>query len=190
MKRVLLFAFAMVASVSIAADSNEQASKQENVAQRPQSAKYESSAWPAFFAFSQIPHSADVVGLRLTIPYSTSQGNITGIDLGFWGRCLYMEGIQINILRNDVVDQASGFQFGIYNSIGHGEMLGIQAGLWNEALCLRGIQAGLVNVTGEAQGFQIGLINRAETLYGYQVGLINVIRSAEIPFFPLINIGF
>ena len=33
MKRVLFFAFAMVASVSIAADSNEQASKQENVAQ-------------------------------------------------------------------------------------------------------------------------------------------------------------
>ena len=69
-------------------------------------------------------------------------------------------------------------------------MLGIQAGLWNEADHVRGVQAGIVNVAGEARGLQVGLINRSETMYGYQVGLINVIRDAELQFFPVLNIGF
>jgi hypothetical protein len=190
MKRVLFFAFAMVASVSIAADFDMSATRQESAVQHSRAQKYESSTWPAFFAFSQIPHSADVVGLRLTIPYSTSQENITGIDFGFWGRCFYMEGIQVNFLRNDVVDQAAGLQFGIYNSVGHGAVKGIQLGLKNEAFCLRGLQVGLLNIAGEAQGLQLGFINRSETLCGYQVGLINVIRTAEFPYIPFINIGF
>ncbi len=149
-----------------------------------------SRTWPAFFAFSQFPRSPDVVGLRLTIPFSTAQDSVTGIDLGFWGRSMYFEGLQFNVLRNDVVDGAAGFQFGIYNSIGRGEMMGLQVGLWNEALSMRGVQFGLVNVIGEGQGLQVGIINRAETLYGYQVGLINVIRSAEIAFLPVFNVGF
>ena len=187
MKKILSFALTIAAAAAFAAGDGANADAEM---QSRAQAKYEKNVWPAFFALSQIPHATDVVGLRLTIPYSTSQDNITGLDLGFWGRSLYMQGIQVNLLRNDVADQASGIQVGIYNSIGHGELLGIQAGLWNEAFCQRGIQVGLVNVAGEAQGFQFGLINRAETLYGYQVGLVNVIRSAEVPFFPIINIGF
>lgn len=149
-----------------------------------------STVWPAFVAVSEFPRSPDIVGIRLTIPFSTVQDNITGIDLGFWGHSMYFEGLQFNLIRNDVVDSSSGFQFGIYNSVGRGEMLGLQVGLWNEAYSMRGVQAGLVNVLGEGQGFQVGVINRAETLYGYQVGLINVIRSAELSFMPLINVGF
>ncbi len=132
-----------------------------------------------------------MVGLRLTIPFSTVQENVTGFDLGLWGRCLYFEGLQVNLLRNEVVDDGAGIQVGIYNSIGHGDMLGVQVGLWNEALCLRGVQVGLVNIAGDdADGIQFGLVNRAESLHGYQIGLVNVIRSAEIQFFPIINIGF
>lgn len=191
MKKLISFALTFAAVAAFAAGDNNATGNNADVEkhQRVQ-AKYEKNVWPAFFAISQFPHASDVVGLRLTIPFSTSQENVTGLDLGFWGRSLYMQGIQINLLRNDVVDQASGIQVGIYNSIGHGDLLGIQAGLWNEAFAMRGIQAGLVNVAGEAQGFQVGLVNRAETLYGYQVGLVNVIRSAEVPFFPLVNIGF
>jgi hypothetical protein len=79
---------------------------------------------------------------------------------------------------------------GLYNSVGRGDLVGIQAGLWNEALSMRGVQAGLVNLAGEAEGFQVGLINRAETMHGYQVGLINIIRDAEYQFCPVVNIGF
>ena len=96
----------------------------------------------------------------------------------------------MNILRNNVIDGAAGFQVGIYNSVGRGDMLGLQAGLWNEAMSFRGFQVGLVNLVGEGQGFQVGVVNRAETLYGYQVGVINVIRDAELQFMPLLNIGF
>lgn len=146
--------------------------------------------WPAFIAFCEVPPTPDLVGLRLTIPFSTKQENVTGIDLGLWGKCLYFEGFQLNILRNDAKDYCGGIQLGLYNTVGRGDLFGIQVGLWNEAMSFRGLQAGIINVSGSSEGFQVGLINRAETLYGIQVGLINVIRDAEIPVFPLINIGF
>ncbi len=146
--------------------------------------------WPAFFAVCEFPANHDVMGLRLTIPFSTVQENITGIDLGLWGRCLTLEGFQFNILRNDVRDDLCGFQVGLYNSTSGGQLLGCQVGLWNQAQLMRGFQFGLVNMTGQTEGFQLGLINRAETMHGYQVGLINVIRDAELEFCPVINIGW
>lgn len=146
--------------------------------------------WPVFFAISDFPATPDIVGMRLTIPFSTKQENVTGIDIGLWGRSQYFEGIQVNLLRNDVKDYGTGFQVGCYNSIGRSDLLGIQVGLWNEAGSLSGIQAGLVNVVGEGTGVQVGLINRAEEFYGFQLGLINVIRDAELQFCPLVNVGF
>ena len=193
MKKLLSFMFAAaVTAAAFAADDPAEAEKAKDAEARPQveEQRYDSPTWPAFLAVWQVPHAPDVVGLRITIPYSTAQENVTGIDLGLWGRCLYFEGVQLNLLRCDVVDDGAGVQVGIYNSIGHGDMLGVQVGLWNEALCLRGVQAGLINVAGDAEGFQFGLVNRAESLHGYQVGLVNVIRSAEFQFFPIINIGF
>lgn len=154
------------------------------------STKAQKTVWPAFFALSQWPRTADVVGLRLTIPFSSAQENVTGLDLGFWGKSIYFEGLQVNVLRNHVIDGAAGFQVGIYNTVGSGELLGLQVGLWNEALAMSGAQVGLVNVAGEARGFQVGIINRAETMTGYQVGVINIIRDAELRFCPLVNIGF
>ena len=195
MKKLLSIALVAAVSMSVfAAEGDGDAAKK---AQSPEPARaqaeerYDSPTWPAFLAIWQVPHAPDVVGLRLTIPYSTVQENVTGFDLGLWGRCLYFEGLQVNLLRNEVVDDGAGIQIGIYNSIGHGDMLGVQVGLWNEALCLRGVQDGLVNIAGDdADGIQFGLVNRAESLHGYQIGLVNVIRSAEIQFFPIINIGF
>ena len=81
-------------------------------------------------------------------------------------------------------------QVGIYNTVGGGDLLGFQAGLWNEANSMRGAQVGLINVCGETEGFQVGIINRTETMYGYQVGIINIIRDAELQFCPIVNIGF
>ena len=146
--------------------------------------------WPAFIAVWEYPETPDLVGLRLTIPYSTQQENVTGFDIGFWGRAIYFEGLQANILRNDVKDGCAGIQCGIYNSVARGDLFGVQVGLWNESLSHRGAQVGLVNVSGDSQGFQLGLINRSETMYGFQVGLVNIIRDAEIQFCPFVNVGF
>lgn len=187
MKKLLSFAFAATVAFTVLAQETEKADKGQPA--REDRAQ-DSGVWPAFFAVCEYPSAVDVVGLRVTIPYSTRQESVTGIDLGLWGRSLYFEGLQLNVLRNDVKDGMSGIQIGLYNSIGRGEMLGVQVGLWNEAGCLRGVQAGLVNIAGEAQGFQVGLVNRAETMYGYQVGLINIIRDAELQFCPIVNIGF
>ena len=189
MKKIVLLPLLALLTASVFAeeDKDVKPAEEQSVVVRQSD---ESSIWPSPLAFCQWPHYPDLVGLRLTIPFSTSQTNVTGIDLGFWGRSRYFEGIQINVIRNDVKDSMAGFQFGLYNSIGAGEMAGLQVGLWNEANSLRGLQVGLVNVMGEGEGLQVGLINRAETLSGYQIGAINVIRNAELQFMPLINIGF
>ena len=146
--------------------------------------------WPSFIGVWEFPETPDLVGVRFTIPWSTKQENITGFDLGFWGRSEYFEGVQCNVLRNDVKDSCSGIQCGIYNSVARGDLLGIQVGIWNESLAHRGVQFGIINVSGDTQGFQFGIINRSETMYGFQVGLINIIRDAEIQFCPVINVGF
>lgn len=148
------------------------------------------AVWPAWFGIGELPVTPDLVGIRITVPFSTKQESVTGVDVGLWGRSQYFEGIQINALRNDVKDFCAGFQCSIYNSVGRGDLVGIQFGLWNEAVSFRGVQAGLFNVSGVSQGIQVGFVNRAETLYGFQLGVINVIRDAEVPFCPILNVGF
>ena len=185
-----LLSFALIAAVAAPLFAQETGVADEKPNQPREERRRESNLWPAFFAVCEFPANPDVTGLRLTIPFSTKQENISGIDLGLWGRSLYFQGLQLNLVRNDVKDEMSGFQVGLYNSIGSGQLLGLQAGLLNEAHQMRGVQAGLVNLCGTAEGFQIGLINRAETMTGYQVGLINVIRDAELQFFPIVNIGW
>ena len=189
MKRLFVLAVAAALAVPGIAEEPEKA-ESAKAPQTQEERKRESLAWPAYFAVSEFPASPDVIGLRLTIPFSSKQENVSGLDLGLWGRSLYFQGLQLNLLRNDVKDEMSGIQVGVYNSIGFGQMLGVQVGLFNEANALRGLQAGLVNLGGEMQGFQVGLVNRSETMFGYQVGLVNIIRDAELQFCPLINIGF
>jgi len=180
-----LLSLAIVAALAVPLFAQE-AEKADDAAKTRQ----DSAVWPAFFAVGEFPASPDLVGLRVTVPYSTRQESVTGIDLGLWGRSIYFEGLGLNIIRNDARDDMAGLQVGLYNSVGRGNGIGVQVGLWNEAACLVGVQAGLVNLVGEAKGLQAGLINRAETLYGYQVGLINIIRDAEFQFMPVLNIGF
>jgi len=185
-----LLSIALIAALILPMFAQEEAKKNEETATPQKESRRESHVWPAFFAVCEFPANPDLVGLRLTIPFSTVQENVTGLDLGLWGRSLYFQGIQINVLRNDVKDDLAGFQIGCYNSVGGGQFLGLQVGLWNEANSMCGAQVGLVNLSGETEGFQIGLINRSETMHGYQVGLINVIRDNELQFCPIINIGW
>lgn len=187
MMKKLAFVLTTVAAVSLFAQ--EVVSESDSVQPREERRR-ESAAWPAFFAVCEYPASPDVIGLRVTLPYSTRQENVTGIDLGLWGRATYFEGLQLSIVRNDAKDTLAGFQIGLYNSAGRADALAIQIGLWNEANSFRGLQAGLVNTCGDGDGFQVGLVNRAESLYGFQVGVINVIRDNEFAFLPVLNIGF
>jgi len=187
MKRLL--PFALVAALVLPSFAQETEKKEEKTPQREERRRV-SHVWPAFFAVCEFPANPDVIGLRLTIPFSTQQENITGLDAGLWGSSLYFQGFQFNLIRNDVKDDLAGFQAGLYNTVGGGQLLGFQAGLYNEANSICGFQIGLANISGETEGFQIGLINRSDTMHGYQIGLINVIRDAELQFFPIINIGW
>lgn len=181
MKKVILGV--CVAFACVAGFAQDKAPKAEKAA--PQTEK---ASWPVWLAFNSIK-DIDVIGLRLTLPYGACE-SVTGFDIGFFGRCRYFEGIQVNLLRNDVSDIMAGFQIGLYNSSGRADLMGIQVGLWNEAHSLRGIQVGLINVADSVTGIQVGLINRAESMYGVQAGAVNVIRESETPFLPLVNIGF
>ena len=156
--------------------------------QAPRETKPEKASWPVWLAFNST-RNIDVVGFRFTLPYGSCEG-LTGFDLGVFGRCRYMEGFQLNILRNEAEDVLSGCQAGIYNTAGRADVLGVQVGLWNETQSIRGLQAGVINIANAVTGFQVGLINRAETMYGFQIGLVNVIRESELAFCPIVNIGF
>ena len=195
MKKVL---FALTMSAACAWAQEPAASEAENTAAEPSApvaqqqtareAKAEKASWPVWLAFNSTKN-IDVVGFRFTFPYGACEG-VTGFDLGFFGRCRYMEGFQLNILRNEAEDVLAGGQGGIYNTAGRADVLGVQVGLWNEAQSIRGVQAGVINIANAVTGFQIGLINRSESLYGVQVGVVNVIREGEWPFMPVLNIGF
>ena len=194
MKKMLVFACAAsLAATLFAADTETNEEETIDTVIENEPPRKQVGVWPAWFAICEFPapeQAPDVVGLRLTIPFSTRHENVTGFDIGFWGRARYFEGFMCSIFRNDVKDELSGIQVGLYNTAHQADLIGIQVGLWNEAGSIRGLQAGLVNTAGEASGLQIGVINRAEEMYGFQVGLVNVIRDAELTFFPFLNVGF
>lgn len=192
MKKLAIFAVAAAIGATSFAQAISEDLDDEEIVLPESTAKppKDVAVWPAFFALCELPSTPDLIGLRLTIPFSTVQENVTGFDIGLWGSARFFEGVQVNILRNIAIDQLSGIQAGIYNTAGQAYTIGIQAGLWNEAQLLNGVQAGLVNTVGAMNGVQVGLINRAESLYGFQVGAINIIRSAEMKFCPVVNIGF
>lgn len=185
MKKLLI---GFCATFACAAVMAQEAGSEASPAASQSGAQLESPSWPVWLAFNSTK-DIDVAGLRITFPYGECE-SVTGFDLGFFGRCRYFEGFQLNILRNDAKDNLAGFQIGIYNSCGHADMLGIQIGLWNEARSFRGLQFGLVNLTDSGSGFQVGIINRAESLYGFQGGAVNVIRENDFAFLPVVNIGF
>ena len=183
MKKILMALCAVLASAVVFAQETAPASAQA-AAQTPDTR----APWPVWLAFNSTKN-IDVIGLRLTLPYGECEG-VTGVDLGFYGRCRYFEGFQLNILRNEALDVMAGVQVGVYNSAGRADLTGLQVGLWNEARAMRGVQLGIINVADTVQGFQLGLINRAESAYGFQVGGVNVIRESELAFLPIVNIGF
>ena len=188
----MMFSLAMVAACAWAQEApkaDAESAKAVPAVQQPaREVKAEKAPWPVCFAFNSTKN-IDVIGLRFNCVYGACEG-LTGFDLGLIGRCRYIEGFQLNLLRNEAEDVMTGFQIGFYNTAGRSDLLGVQIGLWNEAQSIRGIQVGIINVANSVSGFQVGLINRSESLYGVQVGAVNVIRSSDVPFLPLVNVGF
>ena len=184
MKKVLMGLCVVLACAAAIAQDKAPASANQPAPK----ASGEGAPWPVWLAFNSTKN-IDVVGLRLTLPYGECE-SVTGVDLGFYGRCRYFEGFQLNILRNEAQDIMSGAQVGIYNSAGRADLKGFQLGLFTEARSMRGVQVGLINIADSICGFQVGLINRCETMYGFQVGGVNVIRESEMVFCPIVNIGF
>lgn len=183
MKKILVgFCVAVSCAAAMAQEAVTEAAAPQPASQ------LEQPAWPVWLAFNSTK-DIDVAGLRITFPYGECE-SVTGFDLGFFGRCRYFEGFQLNLLRNDAKDSLAGVQVGFYNSAGRADMMGVQIGLWNEARSFKGMQLGLINLTDTGSGLQIGLVNRAEAFYGFQGGLVNVIRENDFAFLPLLNIGF
>ena len=185
MKKVLMALSVAFACVAVSAQEAAPAPAANQVVTKAPATK---ASWPVWLAFNSA-EDIDVVGVRFTLPYGKCEG-VTGFDLGVYGSCRYFEGIQVNILRNEVKDIMAGGQVGIYNPAGRADCLGLQVGLFNEARTMRGVQVGIINLAGSIYGVQVGLINRAETAYGFQVGGVNVIRESDLAFCPLINIGY
>lgn len=79
------------------------------------------------------------------------------------------------------------------------DLAGLQVGVANLCLDLdapetagdmAGIQLGVVNVCNSGAGLQVGVWNHAKHFKGVQLGLVNVIEDHDIPFLPVLNIGF
>ena len=186
MKKVLMGLCVVMACA--AANAQQTASTAPATAASTAKVQGDKAPWPVWLAFNSTKN-IDVAGVRFTLPYGECE-SVTGFDIGFYGRCRYFEGFQLNILRNDAKDTLAGCQVGFYNSCGRADILGVQLGLWNEARAIKGCQIGLVNITDAGSGFQVGIVNRAESFYGFQGGLVNVIRENEFAFLPLVNVGF
>ena len=107
---VLSLAFAAYAEDKEEKDDNDNLEEVYAIADAPAAPRKKTAAWPAFFALCELPATPDLIGLRVTIPFSTKQESVTGFDVGLWGRAQYFEGLQLNALRNDVKDQLTGFQ--------------------------------------------------------------------------------
>ena len=185
MKKILMALSVVLACAAVSAQEATPAPAEEQVVTKAPATK---ASWPVWLAFNSAD-DIDVVGVRFTLPYGKCEG-VTGFDIGVYGGCRYFEGVQVNILRNEVKDIMAGGQFGIYNSAGRADCVGVQFGLFNESRAMRGFQVGIINLCDHIYGVQVGLINRAETAYGFQVGGVNVIRESDIAFFPIVNIGF
>lgn len=190
MKKILMFACAVLACAAVSAQeaapaaAPAAASTPDQVVVKPET----KASWPVWLAFNSA-EDIDIVGLRLTLPYGKCEG-VTGFDLGIYGSSRYFEGLQFNILRNEVKDVMAGIQIGVYNSARRADCVGLQIGLFNEVSSMHGFQVGIINIAEQVEGFQVGLINRAESIYGFQVGGVNAIRDSDLAFFPIINVGF
>lgn len=138
------------------------------------------------------PETWDVTGLRLNIIYGRNL-NTSFVDIGLLNQTRDHEnGIMVGALWNGVAGEMSGVQVaGLLNNSGSSFMMeGIQVGSLNICGDGTGMQVGAFNSAKSVQGMQIGVFNYTEGLNGLQIGLININSGGQLPFMPILNIGF
>ena len=139
----------------------------------------------------------DMFGLDLGVVgnfvnYRTVGTQIAGVFNSNWDA--YIVGAQIAGITN--INQKSSYIYGaqiagLANANKEGHLAGLQLSMFNSspAMSIVGIQAGIINQADHVIGLQIGLINSAKRLTGIQIGLLNFDEDSWLPFFPLLNIG-
>ena len=106
MKKLIMGICAMAVCASFAQDKAGNApAAQPAQAETAPAVQAEKAMWPVPVALNSTK-DIDVVGMRFTLPYGECE-NVTGFDIGLFGRCRYFEGIQLNLIRNDIQHQST-----------------------------------------------------------------------------------
>lgn len=167
-----------------------------------------------------VSEEESVCGLRLCLPYGRN-ASVAGLDAGFITETVdEANALQFAGIGNIVEQNCTGFQVGMFNSVGN-EMTGGQtggffnsankfggigmtggvnhysegkgillAGIANIGEVLKGAQVSLFNISTYSSGLQVGLVNWAKNAQGFQIGLINYIDEGVVPFMPILNLNF
>ncbi len=125
-----------------------------------------------WFGLPDSMEDANVRGLRLGLPISSSKGYVRGVEFSFF--CAATD--DINGLQTSfgaaLAKKLSGLQFSLVNICD------------NEA---KGAQLGIYNCAGK-RGWQLGLINSGKNAK-FQFGLININKGGLWPFSIILNFG-
>ena len=106
---------------------------------------------------------------------------VGGLQAGGYAESDFVAGAQVAIACR--TDSLAGLQVGVANVC-------FDLDDYSNAGDMAGVQIGVVNVCNGGAGFQVGVWNHAKHFEGVQLGLVNVIEDHEVPFLPILNIGF
>ena len=119
---------------------------------------------------------------------------IRGVRLNLlYGRNVFVRGIDFGLVNTCGGGESLGLQWGLLGyvegdylgiqwntfNLTEGEFTGFQGGTFNHAGDGEGLQWGLVNSAKNMRGLQLGFVNYTENMHGLQVGLVNIIRNKE-----------
>lgn len=114
--------------------------------------------------------------------YKKGESNVLGLELAgltnIHTQKTDVYGLQLAGLANyhSAASTVVGVQLAAANLVGHTDVYGVQAGLYNKA--------------NSVYGIQIGLINSAKNLRGIQIGLLNFHHTGLFVVSPILNVGF
>ena len=106
---------------------------------------------------------------------------VGGLQAGGYAESDFVAGAQVAIVCR--ADELAGLQIGVAN-------ICLDLDDFSNAGDMAGAQIGVVNVCNRGAGLQVGVWNHAKHFKGVQLGLVNVIEDHEIPFLPVLNVGF
>lgn len=106
---------------------------------------------------------------------------VGGLQAGGYAEADFVAGAQVAIVCR--ADELAGLQVGVAN-------ICFDLDDFSNAGDMAGAQIGVVNVCNRGAGLQVGVWNHAKHFEGVQLGLVNVIEDHEVPFLPVLNIGF